>query len=202
MSLTYAELVTAIEQTTENSESTFLLNVPVFIRQAEQRIYVDAEIPPTRKLANTSCGVGNPYVSLPSGFLTPLSLALVQANVHTFLLNKDVTFMREAFPNAALTGTPQYYAVFNESQFIVAPTPASAFSLEVRYMGFPTSIVDTGTSWLGNNFETVLLYGSLINAYVFMKGEADVLKMYEGRYTEALAQLKKLGTAVQRDAYR
>jgi hypothetical protein len=202
MALTYAQLGTVIEETTENSETTFVSNIPGFVRQAEQRIYLDAQIPPTRKLASMVCSVGSPYVALPSGFLSPLSLAVVQAGSHTFLLNKDVSFMREAYPSEGATAVPQFYAVFNEAQYIVAPTPDVAYALEARYMGFPASIVDTGTSWLGNNFETVLLYGSLINAYVFMKGEADVLKMYEDRYVEALGQLKALGASVQKDAYR
>jgi hypothetical protein len=202
MALTYAQLVTAIVETTENEEDTFYLNIPLFVRQAEQRIYVDAKIPATRKLSNSACSANNPYLAAPSGFLSPLSVCLMEAGVHTFLLNKDVSFMREAFPDPMATGLPQFYALFNESQFIIAPTPASNYAIEIQYMGFPTSIVDTGTSWLGNNFKTVLLYGSLINAYVFMKGEADVLAMYEARYKEALAQIKNISEIAHHDEYR
>jgi hypothetical protein len=202
MALTYAQLVTAIVETTENEEDTFYLNIPLFIRQAEQRIYVDAKIPATRKLSNSACSTDNPYVSIPSGFLSPISLCLLQTDAHTFLDNKDVSFIREAYPNMMATGVPKFYALFNEVQFILGPTPAANYTLEVQYMGFPSSIVDTGTSWLGNNFKTVLLYGSLINAYVFMKGEPDVLAMYEARYKEALAQIKNISEIAYHDEYR
>lgn len=202
MALTYAQLVTAITETTENLEDTFYLNIPTFIRQAEQRIYIDAQIPATRKSANVACAANSAYVSVPAGFLSPLGIALVQANVYSFLLNKDPTFIREAFPSSTTTGTPQYYALVDETRFLLGPTPSSNFSLEVTYMGFPSSIVDTGTSWLGNNFETVLLYGALINAYVFMKGEPDVLKMYQERYAEAVAQTKKIVSQAHFDEYR
>lgn len=202
MALTYAQLVTAITETTENYEDTFYLNIPTFIRQAEQRIYIDAEIPATRRSANSTCSASNPYVSVPSGFLSPLSIALVQSNVYTFLLNKDPTFIREAFPNSTTTGTPQFYSLMDETRFILGPTPSANYSLEIQYMGFPNSIVDTGTSWLGNNFETVLLYGALINAYIFMKGEADVLKMYQERYGEAILQMKKVAQQAYADEYR
>jgi hypothetical protein len=202
MALTYAQLVTAITETTENEEDTFYLNIPLFIRQAEQRIYVDAKIPATRKLSNSTCSANNPYMTAPSGFLSPLSVCLMASGVHTFLMNKDVSFMREAFPDSMATGLPQFYALFNETQFILAPTPAANYAIEVQYMGFPTSIVDTGSSWLGNNYETVLLYGALLNAYVFMKGEPDVLAMYEARYKEALAQIKNISEIAYHDEYR
>jgi hypothetical protein len=202
MALTYAQLVTALVETTENEEDTFYLNIPLFVRQAEQRIYVDAKIPVTRRLSNSTCSTGVQYVSVPSGFVAPISIAVVLAGVHTFLDNKDVSFLREAYPNAAATGMPKFYALFNESQFIVAPTPDTNCSLEIQYTGFPASIVDTGTSWLGNNFETVLLYGALINAYIFMKGEPDVLAMYEAKYKEALAQTKSISESAYHDEYR
>jgi hypothetical protein len=147
---------------------------------------------------------GNKYLSVPADFLSVYSLAVIDADgVQSFLLNKDVNFIRESFPDPASTGVPTHYALFNSEAFILGPTPNSAYSAELHYFYYPESIVTASTSWLGDNFDSVLLYGSLLEAATFMKAEADVLQGYQKRYDESLALLKELGDAKNRqDMYR
>lgn len=212
--MNYTELVAAIESYTQNYETDFIANIPTFVKQAEQRIYNTVLIPAIRKNVTGVTSVGNKYLSCPSDFLSVMSIAVIDGDDnYEYLLNKDVNFMRAAYPKASDSGLPRYYALFgptvttgvitDELSFIMAPTPDAIYDVELHYYYYPQSIVDAGTSWLGDNYDPVLLYGSLYEAYVFMKGEPDVLAMYEKKYGEALQQLIRLGGALERgDAYR
>ena len=225
--MTYTELVTAIQTYTENTfpattladstvvSSTTQLNR--FITQAEQRIYNSVQFPSLRKNVTGSVTTSNKYLSCPEDFLSTYSLAVIDATGnYEYLLNKDVNFIRQAYPNPTTdTGIPKYYALFgptvntstitNELSFIVGPTPDASYSVELHYFFYPESITVTasGHTWLGDNFDTVLLYGSLVEAYLYMKGEADVMGFYELKYKEALALAKRLGDGLERsDSYR
>jgi hypothetical protein len=215
--MNYAALVVAISDYTENTFQT--VDVNLFITQAEQRIYNSVQFPSIRKNVTGTITANNKYLSAPDDFLATYSLAVFSGSgPYTFLLNKDVNFIREAYPTPTSTGTPKYYALFgptttagppslptNELSFILGPTPDAAYSAELHYYYYPESIttIASGQTWLGDNFDTVLLYGSLIEAYQFMKGEADLLAMYDMKYKEALALAKRLGDGMERqDAYR
>lgn len=203
--MNYSELVTAIQDYVENTESTFVANIPVFVQLAEERIYNSVQIPAIRKNQTGSITADNKYLTLPTDWLATFSLSVIDpvTEAQTFLLNKDVNYIREAYPTPSVTGTPQHYAQFDENTLILGPTPDVIYDVELHYYYYPESIVDAGTSWLGNNFETVLLYGALREAYLFMKGEADIIANYEGKYQESLALLKQLGDGKdRRDAYR
>jgi hypothetical protein len=188
-----------------------------FIQQAEQRIYNSVQFPSLRKNMTGTITINNKYLSCPDDFLAPYSLAIYPygGGDYTYLLNKDVNFMREAYPSPTSTGTPKYYALFgptisgstitNELSFILGPTPDAAYSAELHYYYYPESIttVSSGQTWLGDNFDSVLLYGALVEAYTFMKGEQDLIALYDGKYKEALALAKRLGDGMERqDAYR
>jgi hypothetical protein len=193
----------------------------VFVSQAEQRIYNSVQFPSLRKNMTGTVSSTTPYLSAPDDYLATYSLAVITdvtgSNLNTgtyeYLLNKDVNFIRQAYPTPNDTGVPKYYALFgprvngatitNELTFILGPTPDQNYNVELHYYYYPESIVTAGTSWLGDNFDTVLLYGSLVEAYTYMKGEADMLALYDGKYKEALAQAKRLGDGMERqDAYR
>ena len=188
----------------ENEFATDDINT--FIKQTEQRVYNAIQLPAIRKNVTGSVTTGNKYLTCPSDWLATFSLAAVSTgNEYTYLLDKDVNFIRESFPDtdAAFYGVPQYYAQFDQDTFILGPTPDAAYSMELHYYYYPESIVTASTSWLGDNFDSVLLYGSLLEAYTYMKGEADVIAGYQKRYDEALALLKTLGDGKnRRDAYR
>jgi len=202
--MNYAELVAQIQDYTENTFTTTDINT--FITQAEQRIYNTVQLPALRKNVTGSLSAGNKYLAMPTDWLATFSLAVFGAdNEYKYLLNKDVNFIRQSFPDtdSAFYGEPQYYAVFNASSFIVGPTPDINYSAELHYFYYPTSITVAGTSWLGDNFSSTLLYGSLLEAYTYMKGEKDVLDNYRARYDEAMLLLKQLGDGKDRqDAYR
>ena len=178
--------------------------IDTFIRQAEQRVYNTVQMPEFRKNVTGSTTSGDKYLSVPADFLSVFSMSIIDSSgIQSFLLNKDVNFIRESFPDPAATGTPTHYGLFNEDAFILGPTPDSNYGVELHYFYYPESIVDASTSWLGNEFDSVLLYGSLLEAATFLKAEADVVKMYQERYTEALSLLKELGDAKNRqDMYR
>jgi hypothetical protein len=179
--------------------------INTFIQQAEQRIYNSVQLPAFRKNVTGLTTTGNKYLNVPLDWLATFSLAVIHpvTQEQTFLLNKDVEFIRESFPPPDVLGTPQYYAIFDNTTFILGPTPDFGYNMELHYFGYPTSIVVAGTSWLGDNFDSVLLYGSLLEAYTFMKGEADVIQNYMARYTDAMMQLKQLGEGKDRqDTYR
>lgn len=179
--------------------------INTFIQQAEQRIYNTVQLPVERVNVIGSTSTNNKYLNFPAGWLSDFSLAVIDpvTGAQTYLLNKDVEFIREAYPIPTETGTPAYYAIFDNTTFILGPTPDDNYNMEMHYYKYPTSIVTAGTSWLGDNFSSVLLYGSLLEAYTFMKGEADVIQNYLGRYNEAMMQLKQLGEGKNRqDNYR
>jgi hypothetical protein len=213
--LNYSELVVAISDYTENTFQT--VDVNLFITQAEQRIYNSVQFPSLRKNVTGTITASNKYLSCPNDFLAPYSLAVFPygGGDYIYLLNKDVNFMREAYPNPTSTGTPKYYALFgptvsgstisNELSFILGPTPSTTYSAELHYYYYPESITtaSSGQTWLGDNFDTVLLYGALTEAYTYMKGEQDMMAAYNKKYVEALALAKRLGDGMERqDAYR
>jgi hypothetical protein len=208
--MTYNELVTAVQDYCENVFTTADMNT--FIRQAEQRIYNTAQPSNLRKNVTGSLTSGNKYLAAPSDFLSTYSLAIypVGGGDYLYLLNKDVNFMREAYPNPSTTGKPKHYAIFgpqsndaNELTFMVGPTPNASYGAELHYYYYPESIVTAGTTWLGDNFDSVLLYGTMNEALTYMKGEKDMVQLYQDRYVQAIALYKNLADGKQRgDAYR
>ena len=208
--MTYTELVTAVQDYCENTFPTADMNN--FIKQAEQRIYNTVQLANLRKNVTGSLTQGNKYLGCPNDFLSPYSLAIYPAagGDFLFLLNKDVNFMREAYPNQVTQGKPKHYAIFgpqsndvNELTFMIGPTPDAAYMAELHYYYYPVSIVTAGTTWLGDNFDSALLYGTMCEAITYMKGEPDMVKLYQDRYVQAIALLKNLGDGKQRaDAYR
>jgi hypothetical protein len=227
--MTYTELIAAIQSYTENTfPATYLYTnatvspqtqLNTFIEQAEQRIYNTVQFPSLRKNVTGITSSGNKYLSCPADFLSSYSLAVIDATgAYEYLLNKDVNFIRQAYPQPTDTAIPKYYALFgptttndpspvitNELSFILGPTPDAAYDVELHYYYYPESITTaaSGQTWLGDNFDSVLLYGSLVEAYTFMKGEQDVIALYDGKYKEALALAQRLGDGLERsDAYR
>ncbi len=219
--MNYTQLSNAIQAYTENPSSDFVAQIPVFVQQAEQRIYNTVQFPSLRKNMTGVVSNGNKYLSAPDDFLSVYSLAVITdvagGNLNTgtyeYLLNKDVNFIRQAYPTPQDTGVPRYYALFGptvngstittELTFILGPTPDANYNVELHYYYYPQSIVTANTSWLGDNFDTVLLYGSLVEAYTYMKGEQDMLALYNQKYMEALQLAKRLGDGLERsDAYR
>jgi hypothetical protein len=200
--MNYAELVSAVEDYTENAFAVADINT--FIEQAEQRIYNAVQLPALRKNVTGNTTSGNKYLACPSDWLATYSLAVVDASGnYEYLLNKDVNFIRQAYPTPADTGIPQYYAQFDQNTFILGPTPNSNYVMELHYFYYPQTIVTAGTSWLGDNFDSALLYGTLLEAYTYMKGEADIMAVYKQRYDESMQLLKQLGDGKnRRDAYR
>jgi len=202
--MTYTELVAAIKSYTENDYSTADINT--FIENAEQRIYNTVQLPDLRKNVTGTMTSGNKYFTLPSDWLSTFSIAVVNAdNEYTYMLNKDVNFIRESFPDtdAGYYGLPQYYAIFDDTSMILGPTPDDNYESELHYYYYPESIVTAGTSWLGNNFDTALFYGSLLEAAAFLKEDPDIVTNYTARYSEAMQLLQNLGEGKnRRDAYR
>jgi hypothetical protein len=210
--MNYAALVTAISDYTENTFPTTDMNT--FIKQAEQRIYNTVQFPSLRKNVTGTITANNKYLSCPEDFLSPYSLAVIDATgAYEYLLNKDVNFIRQAYPTPTDTAIPRYYALFGptvsgstistELSFILGPTPNATYAVELHYYYYPDSITTATTTWLGDNFDTVLLYGALVEAYTYMKGEADMVALYSGRYQESLALAKRLGDGLEKqDSYR
>lgn len=209
MALTYTELVQQIEDITENTYET--QDVNGFIQRTEQLIYNTVQLSSLRKNVTGTLTSSNKYLSAPLDFLSVYSLAVIKANGdYLYLLNKDVNWIREAYPNPTATGLPKYYAIFgptlddaNELSLIVGPTPDAAYNVELHYFYYPESIVDAGTTWLGDNFDSALLNGCLVEAARFMKAEADIIQNYDKLYVQSIALLKQLGDGKQRqDSYR
>jgi hypothetical protein len=205
------------DPTAVNVTFTSKEQIDTFIQQAEQRIYNSVQFPAIRKNVTAATTINNKYLSSPADFLATYSLAVIDdTGSYEYLLNKDVNFIRQSFPSPTDTGKPQYYAIFgptttndtppvitNEYSFILGPTPDAAYSVELHYYYYPESIVTASTTWLADNFSSVLLYGSLLEAYTFMKGEPDVIAGYQKRYDEAMILAKRLGDGMERgDAYR
>ncbi len=210
--MNYTELTAAIKEYTENDETTFVSQIPTFVQQAEETIHRTVLIPELRKNVTANMSANNRFLARPSDFLASFSIAVVDSSSnYSFLLTKDVNFIREAYPNKTTTGLPKYYAEFDgdiqsdnsSGHFILGPTPDAAYETQLHYYFDPPSIVTSATSWLGDNAEMALLYGSLIEAYTFMKGDADIMQMYESRYQEAMKPLLILGEGrLKRDDYR
>ena len=213
MSLNYAQLVTAVQDYCENTFPTTDMNT--MIRVAEQNIYNSVQLANLRKNVTGALSSGNPYLSSPDDFLSVYSLAVIDTDgSYTFLINKDVNFIREAYPNpTADVGKPQHYAIFGptvsgatittELSFIVGPMPDNPYGVELHYYYYPESIVTANNTWLGDNFESVLLNGTMVEAIRFMKGEPDLVKFYQDEYAKSMMLLKNLGDGKQRmDAYR
>jgi hypothetical protein len=208
--MNYAQLSQALQDYLETQETSFVSNIPTFVRQAEERIYRSVQIPELRKNATGTLTSGVPYLARPSDFISAFSLAVIDNNGdYTYLYDKDVNFIREAYPRASTTGIPKYYAQFDgdqtgisEGNFILGPTPNAAYTVELHYYYDPPSIVTTSTSWLGENAETALLYGSLVEAYTYLKGDGDMLQLYTNRYNEAMMQLFGIDLRAKRDDYR
>lgn len=212
--MNYTELVLQVKAYLTNDFPDFVTNdgdtldsddqIAAFVRQAEERIYNTVQMPAIRKNVSGNTIAGDKYIGLPTDFLAAFSLSVITYNgEQTYLLHKDVSFIREAYPNPNYTDTPVHYAQFDQDTLILGPTPDQNYGLEMHYYYYPESITTASTSWLGDNFESVLLYGTLVEAYSFLKGEAETFSMYNSKYMEALAMLKMLGDGKdRRDAYR
>jgi hypothetical protein len=204
--MTYGELKNLIQNYLQNSETSFTTYLPDIIKQAEDRILENVQLPVFRKNQVGSLSSSNQYLGIPTDFLAPYSLSFTNSSNQTFLINKDVNWIRELYPNASTTGEPEYYAIFDNDYFIVAPTPDSAYNVELHYFYRPASITagsDSGTTWLSTNAPSALLYACLLEGYVYMKGEQDMMSVYNTRYESALGRLKVLGEGRDRnDAYR
>lgn len=208
--MNYADLVIAVSDYCENSFPTVDMNI--MIKQAEQRIYNTVQIANLRKNMTGTITSGNPYLSAPDDFLSTYSLAVIDGSEYLYLLNKDVNFMREAYPSTAVAyrGKPKHYAIFGpqstnvtELSFILGPTPDATYTVELHFYYYPESIVTSGTTWLGDNFDSALLNGTMVEAIRYMKGEPDLIKFYQDMYLQSIALLKNLGDGKQRmDAYR
>ena len=211
MSLTYAQLSAAIQNYTEVTEASFVANIPTFVQNTETLVnnYVQLQAVRTNVTGVTTANL--PYVALPPDFLSVFALSVfttttvngVPQTTQTYLYQKDVEYIREAYPFPGVSGTPQYYGIFDNTSFILGPTPDAQYSVEMHYYAYPQSIVTAGTSWLGTNFSNVLLWGSLVEAYIYMKGEADLIQAYQQKFQEAMGLLKQLGDGKDRqDTYR
>ena len=206
MSFTYAQLKQAIQDYTENDETSFVNNLPLFIRLAEERILKGVQLNLFQKNQSGTMSTGNQYLASPTDFLAPFSLSIDVSGNKEFLLFKDLDFVQTYTPDATTTGQPKYYAQFDVNNFIVAPTPDDNYVVDIHYLYRPASITigaDSGTTWLSENAELALLYACLIEAYIYMKGDANVMQMYNQRFMEAVSRLKNLGEALETvDEYR
>jgi hypothetical protein len=200
--MNYAELTTNIQTICENTFGA--TELAMFTQQAEQKIYATVELPALRKNQTGTFTSGNKYLSMPSGMLYVYSLAVIDGSSnYTYLMNKDVNFIREAYPNPSTTGVPKHYAVFDQNTFIVGPTPGGNYAAELHFGSYPESIVTAGTTWLGEEFDSALLNGALVEAIRYMKGEPDLVALYEKMYVQAIALLKNLGDGkLRQDMYR
>lgn len=209
--MNYAQLQEAIIQYTENTETTFVDNIPNFVRNTETLINNTVQLPAFRKNVTGQTTAAFPYIDIPSDFLSVFSLAVASyaqdgttiVGPYVYLLQKDVNYIREAFPYPATppssaTGQPKYYSIFSNDAFILGPTPDICYPLEMHYYAYPPSIVDAGTSWVGTNFPNVLLWGSLVEAYIYTKGEPDLIQTYQQKFEESMAKLKMLGDGKDR----
>lgn len=205
----YAGLVNAISAFTEVNEQTFLDNIPTFVQDTERLVNNTVQLPAFRKNVTGSATANFPYLTLPSDFLATFSVAVMNTdeplvpNNYRYMLNKDVNYIREMFPYPAVTGVPQYYALFDNNTYILGPTPDVNYDIELHYFAYPTSIVTAGSTWVSTNFPNVLLYGALAESYIFLKGENDLIQTYQAKFEQAMAPLKQLGDGKDRtDAYR
>ena len=204
MAFTFTTLKQAIQDYVESNETTFVNNLPLIIQQAEDRILKRCQLPDFRKNVTGTLTSGNEYLTMPSDFLTPYSMA-IDNNGYEYLIFKDVNFIRQAYPDSTSQAVPKYYGIFTDSSFIVGPTPDASYDVELHYFHKPESITvsASGTSWLGTNAESTLLYGCLVEAYTFLKGDNDLMQVYAMRYEDAIARLEELGEGYSTtDSYR
>jgi len=206
MSFTKATLTTAIQDYTDNSETVFVNNIPNFVKAAEEKILKSVDLDYFRKNVTSALTSSDEFLTVPSDYLASFSLQITTSGSESFLLQKDVNFLREYTPASTTTGLPKYYARFDEDNFILAPTPDSNYTIQLNYFYRPASLTagaDSGTTWVSTNAPFALLYGSLIEAYTFMKGEPDVIQNYNGLFTQYLERVKDLGEARENtDGYR
>jgi len=206
MSFTYTELQTAIQDFTENSETSFINNLPVFIRSCEDRILTVVDLEFFRKNATSQTTIGDPYISVPPDYLASFSMQITTANYKDFLQLKDVNYLQEYNNSVATQTTPKYYGIFDVNNFILSPTPNLVYDIELHYYYRPASITSgaaSGTTWISENAPNALLYGSLVEAYTYMKGEQDMMQLYEQRFIQEIQRLKDLAEARENsDAYR
>lgn len=201
--MTYAELTTLLQQYLENSETSFVANIPTFVKMAEKRIYDESQLLVSRKNATSTITTNSQYLQVPTDFLAPFSLAVVVGGAYSYLTFVDESMIREAYPSASTTGVPRLYAMFDHNTFMVGPASDSNYTVELHYFNYPESIVTSSTSWLGDNAENALLYGSMLEGYRYMKGDPAITKDYEDHYAKALGSLKLYSAGRQRgDAYR
>ena len=205
MSFTFAQLKTAIQDYTDNSESSFVSHLSDFIKASEERIFKSVDLEIFRKNVTSSFTSSDKFLTIPSDYLSTFSMQITTAGSEAFLLQKDVNFLQEAYSGSTSTATPRYYAQFDENNFIVAPTPNSNYAIELHYYYRPTSLTagaDSATTWLSDNAPFALLFGALVDAYIFMKGEPDLIQQYEKRFIDQLTRLKDYGEARENtDAY-
>ena len=206
MSFTYAQLKTAIQDYTDNSETTFVNHLNDFIKASEEKLLKSVDLDYFRKNVTSTLTSSDQFLTVPSDYLASFSLQITASGSESFLLQKDVNYLREYTPSATTTGLPKYYARFDENNFILAPTPNSAYTIQLNYFYRPASLTagsDSGTTWVSTNAPFALLYGSLVEAYTFMKGEPDVIQNYNGLFTQYLERVKDLGEARENtDGYR
>jgi|TARA_R110000803_G_scaffold77748_1_gene142618 hypothetical protein len=202
--MNYADLIQSVQDYTQNDEATFVAELPNIVKQVEDRIYHMVQLPALRKTQSGTLTASNRFLSTPTDFISVFSLAVVDASGnYVHLMNKDVNFLREAYPAIATEAEPRYYALWDEDTFVLSPTPDAGLSTVLTYFYKPESIVTASTTWLGDENEAVLLYGCLVEAYTFMKGDQDLIQLYDTKFKEALVKLKELGDGKNRkDAYR
>lgn len=205
MSYTFAQLVTAIKDYTDNEETSFVAHLNDFIKSSEERIFKTVDLDVFRKNVSSSMSINDKYLTIPSDYLSSFSLQITTAGSENFLLQKDINFLQEAYNGSASTATPRYYSSFDVSNFLLAPTPDANYTVELHYYYRPASLTagaDSATTWLSENAPYALLYGSLVDAYIYMKGEAGIIQQYDKRFTEQLSRLKDYGEARENsDAY-
>lgn len=206
MTMTYGELKQAVQDYVQSSETSFVNNLPLFIRLAEERIMKNVRMNLFQKNASGSMTTGNKYLALPSDFLAPMTLSLTIGGKQTFLLLKDADFVQAYLHDSSTTGEPIYFANYDVDNLIVAPAPDQDYAVEIHYLYRPSSLTsgtDSGTTWLSTNAEVALLYGTLVEAYTYLKGDQDLMMLYTQRFAEALSRLKNLGEALETtDEYR
>ena len=201
--MNYTELYDQITDYMQEFSTQFTDNIPNFVKNAENRILHDVELPVFTKNVTTTMTISEKYVQLPADYISPREIAIIVSGSHQYLMQKDVSFIREACPTAATTGVPRFYAQFDNNTLLVGPTPDLAYQIEMHYFYAPASIVTSTTSWLGDNAGTLLLYGALVEAYTFNKGDPDLMALYDKQYMSALQRVKLLGAGKMRnDAYR
>lgn len=206
MSLTYTQLAEAIQNYTEVNENTFLANIPNFVQNTETLVNNTVQLPAFRKNVTGETTIDFPYIDLPTDFLSVFSIAVtgydttgtITQTPYDYLLQKDVNYIREAYPSTSTSGQPHYYALFSNEALLLGPTPDKCYTLEMHYYAYPPSITVAGTSWLGQNYPSVLLWGALVEAAIYLKSEQDMVTYYQQKYDEALGLLKQLGDGKDR----